>query len=456
MSAIDRAPVEIWTLILHYVCAAPFSPFLDLGHNHLDTSVLANEMIFEAEYQISQQYQDFEDLLVNIRLVCRPWASIVDSLSRRYIYTDMKKVTYPRLYTKNLPTVETIHIVDTDLRTHCLCKKEDKQCTWYRCKLRNGIASRQYEKWWRKDDESLRVTLRNVKVLILVVDFEPEKIMNAASNIRALSMNISSNVSRLTALPARNMVHLTHLELRWINCDPFFEAYFAGSINFPSIRYLVLDQMTRRTWIPPPLIPVHSQAVSSFPRLKTLILKGRIHDTIKDMIKLFMKDCGRTVSEFVERPDHYPKLPTIFPTLANHFPKLHLYGTSLAGLLAAPITSQEGTDIPYLMPYIPSGTSFTLLIYNFSELLTHPDQFIELWSTILASWKLTDIIIDGTWGSFEEKWMGMKDEARLSSFSSLAIAVSLLSGNSISLCDRRGISIKEWIASVSSLVPPVE
>jgi hypothetical protein len=392
-----RIPIEIWTLILHFACASPFSPFLDQAHNHLSTSVILNEKLFDHERHISKQYQDFDNFITTFRLVCRTWAAIVDSLGRRYIFTDKKKTSYPPCYTKKLWVVERIYILDSNLRTHCFCGKGAKTCRLYECKSKHKVLQRQHQKWWRMSGADLQEALRNVKILSQTMQFYPDKLLEAAKNIRALSMSIGNDMDRLNMPSFRNLAYLSHLSLCDIYAGSFFEAYAAGSINLPHVEYLVLENVLYHLSSRPP--SVFSQTFPSFPRLKTLIIKSHIGLRFDDAFNHFFMDCGRTVREFVELPNPYARNiePKTLPELAKYFPNLHLYGISLQSSLESSISSQADIQDAYFMLYIPKSTSFTLLLYDFEAFLLRLNESARLLNVVTARWKITHIMMNQTW-----------------------------------------------------------
>ncbi|PVF99626.1 hypothetical protein CPB86DRAFT_796419 [Serendipita vermifera] len=461
-STLSRLPVEIWILIFCYACTSPFAPFVDEAHNHLSPSISNNFELFEVVYHPFEVYHESDELFKTLRLVCRDWASIVDSLSIRYLFTDMKSFSFPHCSAQKLSSVEMIHLLRRWDAEYCFCACWRK-CPDGGCRSLDGLMDPREEDYWNSNDILSNSILRNVKIVFL--RDQPsryERILKATANVRALYWD--SHPHEPTLFDSFDSTHLTHLELRNLRCAQFLEGYVNGSLTIQSLRYLSLHFIlgfSLDDWV----LLTDTNKAPAFPRLKSLKIAGDIEPEFQEGINDFLRGSGRTVTEFVEHyiPPNSHRLSRtmdhVFPSLSSYFPNLRLYGTNLGDLL---YDSNRVTDFR-ISPFSPKEPSFTLLLYNFiPSLLSRPESVITSLLIVKGQWKVTRIMMHNTWSDLESRLMNYS-EGILPNVLSWIQAFFKSLGGSVEFCDQEGVSLHEakfdhnheWIEFFRNSVVPV-
>jgi hypothetical protein len=436
-SPVSRLPVEIWMLIFRYVCATPLSPLIDDVYNHLSSSIAPNFDLSTVVLHPFEVYHESDILFKTLRLVCRHWASVADSLSIGYLYTDNERSTYPLYYAKNLSKVETLHLLPRRSKGYCGCSSWRK-C--YDCRAVYHPIDPSKRSCWDLDDTSMEESLRNVKAIFLRDQLPRyERIIKAAANVRALYWDCYPHDPALFYL--LNSTRLTHLELGNMVFSQFLESYVNGSLILPSVRYLSLhfaretvdnDWSSLRT----------TSKTPTFPHLKSLKISGNLGPESHEGIKNFLLESGRTVTELVEHRIQsriFWNIPHVFPSSSTYFPNLRLYGIHLGELLRETYSSQEFT----ITPFSPKGPSFILLLYNFVQSFLAYPELATTWLIIIkGQWKVTRIMMHNSWDELESRLMNYSKEIlprMLAWFKAFFQALD----TSIEFCDRNGISLDE-------------
>jgi hypothetical protein len=67
-SAIQRTPIEIWTIVLHYSLATPSFPFTNDSYGHLDTNIQKNINLFPFECDLYREFLSMKNSDTSARL----------------------------------------------------------------------------------------------------------------------------------------------------------------------------------------------------------------------------------------------------------------------------------------------------------------------------------------------------------------------------------------------------
>ncbi|CAG8700071.1 2777_t:CDS:2, partial [Acaulospora colombiana] len=439
-SIMSQLPVEIWILIFRYACATPFAPFTDEAHNHLSPSIVDNFELFTVVTHPFETYHESDNLFKTLRLVCRDWASLVDSLSIRYLFIVMEDFSFPHFSASKLMSVERLHILRHWGEEYCFCSSWVK-CTDDSCRSLYDPTDPWEDSCWKFNNKQLKQMLRNVKILFLRDRASRyERVLQATSNIRALYWDSHPHDPDL--FYSFEFTHLTHLELRNLRCAQFLEGYINGSLSLPSVLYLSLHFVlgfSSDDWV----LLTNVNKSTAFPRLKSLETTGDIESEFQEAMNNFLRASGRTVTEFVEHsvpPNSYRVSRTmehVFPSLSSYFPNLRLYGINLGDLL---YDSDHAPDIA-ITPFSPKGASFTLLLYNFiSSFFSRPESAITSLFIIKGQWKVTRIMMYNSWEDLESTLMNYSADILPNVLSWIQTFLQGLAG-SVEFCDREEVSL---------------
>ncbi|PVF99625.1 hypothetical protein CPB86DRAFT_872483 [Serendipita vermifera] len=429
-------PIEIWRAILQYACATPFSPFVDDYHNYLSQSITQNFDLFRIEFAPRRQYREGDAILKKLRLVCRLWTQIIDSIPNRYIFTNSGDFTYPSCHLNRPSLIEVVHLSMIGPNSfYCFCPSNHEVCRGKRCIT--ALTRPRDQEWWKKPDDDLQGMLHNVKVVFLRGPSpSSDRFLRVASNTRALYYSNLSHSRRITFLP--EMKNLTHLSLNQINCLQFLEGHVDRLVVVPFVEYLELFFIrvpTSTRWI----LPGDQKRPPVFPKLKTLKIDGDIEHDFEDIIQNFLIECGHQIVEFVEYSNYSTSalrgIPKMLPNLPLYFPNLRLYGTLLDELISHSTSTGDLT-------YAPDGPSFTLLLYDFFEkFLQKSDEATRQLCTLLNQYRFTRIMTKNYWEDLKAFLDKIPTQRyRRECLSSLRVLFKHL-GPSIEFVDREGITL---------------
>ncbi|PVF99638.1 hypothetical protein CPB86DRAFT_813794 [Serendipita vermifera] len=114
-------------------------------------------------------------------------------------------------------------------------------------------------------------------------------------NLQAASLILpGSSIHRdrpLTILS--NVSHLTHLHLQRLTWEDFCNGFAAQNPSLQSLRYLDMGFIDEEESMAIPKVE------SSPPKLKNLVMRGRLHPRFKEDVDNFLQYCGKTVTQFI-------------------------------------------------------------------------------------------------------------------------------------------------------------
>lgn len=221
-SALERTPVEIWTLILGHAIASPLSPFLEDGT--MPYGLIENLDSFANWCYSSKRLRN---TILRLRSVCRTWSDILKGVPIECAFLNLladktiqEQVPRPtrRLYV-GTPTV-------------CLCG-QGKRCMFSHLEDIAHLPAMTLD-----SSTLLGVCSPNIKILMLARGCPqlPLDFLIRLPNIVALSIDdsILPHPQTIQTFPS-HVAHISHLRLCINNAQ-----HLTQRIEFPSVRYLSL------------------------------------------------------------------------------------------------------------------------------------------------------------------------------------------------------------------------
>jgi hypothetical protein len=387
--AIERVPIEIWTLILRKVISSPAFPFLDGSHGPLGSGVLFASHLFLSECDVYQETREVQRAITTLRLVCRSWELIASNFHRMCVITNCENTNYPTKDIKTLKSVERIHAVSDGTRAWCFCSFIPSKEPCFLEYPEDDTSVREMRGWWEDlEDESVKEVLAGVRILSVgSTGLDMWKLIAQMPNLQVLSVRFPwgkyvRKIEPLHTFPFQP--RLSHLHLTALTWATFCNTFSLQLPLLRSLRYLGLWLYRGED------DPIRREVEWNLPKLETLSIRGKVQFEVKEEVGSLILQCGHTIGEFVDRLDY---LGRDFETpKENKFPRLHTYGSELNYLM------RSFKEIP---PAQPTHLR-NLLLYNIDwrcaeDYALLAEQFI----TYMRRWGFNNVIFMTSWSDLK-------------------------------------------------------
>ncbi|CAG8692993.1 15348_t:CDS:2 [Acaulospora colombiana] len=382
-SAVQRTPIEVWTLILYHAIATPLLPFVDESHNHLSTSII-------------QTIDLFSDACPAYK-TCRGTEKTI-------------KIGYPSKGISALKGVERL-----EFARDCYCTdfkflddtendlEDDIGC------LVEYISPRGEAEvpWWRNiEDEMTRQLIRQVRIFSSYEhEFYTKKILGLMPQLQALSLRSSQRSEPLTSLlsllPPES--HITHLEICGIPWMEFTSYFSKGRCNLPCLRYLHLAFDFRSLW--DTNNTKYTGEWAAF-QLESLIITGSL-GVDAEYLDPFLSVWGKTIREYVD-DSHSPHGLTKAASAPNgippfhHFPQLSLYGTRLETIITGLDTQNQSQKVS--TPYPTRNPRTFLLKIRYTGLECDPEEAALRFIAYVQEYGFVEVVLNKSWTYLRKMW----------------------------------------------------
>ncbi|PVF99628.1 hypothetical protein CPB86DRAFT_824913 [Serendipita vermifera] len=331
-----------------------------------------------------------------LQLVCRLWASTLQSLQHICTITDFENLSYPGTSIEALDGVERIDVVPNAAYCPCAIDLLKRPCL---LELKRHIPQGQGRAGWWEDMENER--LKDLLHRVRVFSFDNrsahiEKLIALMPNLRTLFINFPDptdvDTTPLSHTLLTHQSHLTYLQLYSLTWTAFCRYASPPKPWAQSLRYLELH--FNRT---PEGNSLGQRTIWDFPRLETLTVQGDLQSQVREDVYSFIQQCGRTVREFADLLYFWEDdMDLSYTGIIHHdqFPRLHTYGLRRGAL------EDQFTTVSKLDSTLSHSTALprTLLIYGFTLGLgnNNPNMLGQL-SSYMKSLGFNNIIIWSTW-----------------------------------------------------------
>jgi hypothetical protein len=394
---VQCTPPEIWEMILQHAVATPILPFIDEGHNHLSTSVLKAEQLFPLNCHVYRQNLKREKMVKTLRLVCRMWASILAGFQEPCIFAGSEGIIPLDMDIKTLEGAERVHIIEKDFQDTCGCSHsfEANHCPY------SYLSYDEHQANWLQahDDISLQKLFGRVRILSLenwMID--TERLIKSMPKLRAIDITCPPEREEYKPPALSTLLsyqpNLTHLQVDHLKWQDFTGHFSTRNCRLVSLKYLALGFISYNGVV----ADLTDQKIEyNFPGLASLNVYGTLDFGVKKQFNQFLKQCGSSVTEFVNSC-HFQKRYAFIPPEGlppdELLPHLSLYGTLLSSItpLLNPSSQEKATPSQKISP------SRILLIYAFRHgLQLDAERLASQLSSFMKTWGFKGALIDASW-----------------------------------------------------------
>ncbi|CAG8521688.1 11563_t:CDS:2 [Acaulospora colombiana] len=389
-SAVQRTPIEVWTLILHHAIATPLLPFVDEAHKHLSTSVIRTIDLFcwSESCDVYKKCRDMENAIKSLRLsnfgahVPPSFQSIewqagrisgAVSLKKNQPYFQLRTVHADSVFSRfSFPTTRQCALCEygqcgCDLLS-CLDPEDIQDCILsYVSPSSHGEMGWE---WWKDlKDERIGEFMSQVRIFSYPNHyFHRKEMFDLMPRLQALCLGLSNSYRPLATLLSilSGQSRLTHLALHSIYWNDFATYFSEGHCTL---------------------------------QLETIIIHGGFYID-KEYMDPFLSLWGRTVREYVDNSTYLDtqrnKLVPCGGIPPDHyFPNLSLYGTLLEAVISK-LETHHRSQIA--TPFGPPLRSRTLLLRDSTYLPAHdPEESALQLIVYVNEWNFAEVIFERRW-----------------------------------------------------------
>ncbi|PVF99637.1 hypothetical protein CPB86DRAFT_796427 [Serendipita vermifera] len=398
--AVQRTPVEIWSMILRHAVATPMLPFTDAARDHLGTNIVQNMLLFPQDCELYRKSAAINTTTKNLRLVCRTWADILEDVHQRCIFASDRGILNPYSDAKILHGAERVQITEDFIMCNCCFAGGGKEC----------LLQQEYDLYGEYDVDWLEqlenATLQHLfgQVRILSIDnwrFDIKKLIGMMPKLRALRL-IQTERCATQSIPSLipQSFHLTHLHLAQLLWQDFCKHFQVRSTCLQPLLYLGLDFICKQSWRAQPESTTLPRIEWDYPNLVNLYIRGTLPYEAKEEFDQFLRQCGRNVTGFVNRCSFYKRGERIGPEgipPEDRFPRLALYGTLFKSII--PFFSPNSQSDHSPSDKLSLSRSFLLCEFD-TAFSSESEWLAEGLVKLMPEWGFTGIILDMDWGTF--------------------------------------------------------
>ncbi|PVF99671.1 hypothetical protein CPB86DRAFT_283461 [Serendipita vermifera] len=365
-SSVQRAPIEVWELILQAATQSTLFPFIDIGNEKiLGGSIIQNIHLFGQTCHPFSLYAQHQQTVNRLRRVCSVWNHLLKQISarQRWALTNLFNDYYPSFDGDHPPLRLCI---DDGYRNH-FCREATQTC----------LKQIWKQKWNENRDtasdiDSIVYIRRSIAVLaqikVAILDSfttEPDQLLDLMHSIQALSLDVYAtcstlNLSKLDLGPS--IRRLTHLQLHHL------DGAMCALCNDSVLDLSNLIYLSIRLWNIYDPLGMHGPLTFDkwkLARLQSLSIGGKISmNVLEGMIPFFIR-CGETATELLldvtspwetwkSRPWETWGNNKLFRNLWDYLPHLSVLGCEieLLGALTFSILYRNSADSKPLSLFI--------------------------------------------------------------------------------------------------------